>query len=638
MNRDNDDIIECINRRFDEILIKDCVENVYKMRCCIACDEIVKPGECVRITLKDLEQNRSLLQDSNWNSVSSIAKESYAIKSSDIEVQAVVFGLLLSPRASQLINERASDSNVRKAFTGCRRCKYHLSRNQMPPYAIANNYSLGTAPDCLTELNQVELALLTPVKTYGYCFSYTGGAQKQLQGSLSYYKVKIESITRAVQSFKVSGLTDNIVVMYYGSMTSGQKQRARKLHSVRTGRVLRALEWLLLYNEQWKRYDINLDEVRRSLRQPVVLDDSHVVQNTYTNTHSNIEDTDCFQIFFPDGTMSSLSGGQKSREEFTQLVANATENGYDIELKADLLRTSVNDYQDENLVNACLLQYPFGRGGLHEQRMKSDGSFTTSTDIKDYAQHICKLSHPIYHQELFVLILYNIIAKQNMLRTATLRTRSKINRSGLASELTASDVHEAINRKRVGQLPNVNSNFGHTYLSAIDAASRAVAHTNEAAKSALRKAESMQHKFGLSSYFMTFAPDDDNNFLLQVFSHNIINDDASAIHTLSDSELRERAKLRTEIRLRHPGLCAHMFELMLDIVIEEVIGWDITTGKAKSEGGCFGEPLAYLVGIEEQGRRSLHAHIQIWIKGFDIIREDVFAPRTTRVQHAAKKN
>ena len=113
-----------------------------------------------------------------------------------------------------------------------------------------------------------------------------------------------------------------------------------------------------------------------------------------------------------------------------------------------------------------------------------------------------------------------------MLRTATLCTRSKINSSGLASELTASDVQEAINRKRLGQTPNVSNSFGHSYLSAVDAASRAVAHTNEAAKSALRRAESMQHKFGLSSYFMTFAPDDDNSFLLHGFSHDIIDDDA----------------------------------------------------------------------------------------------------------------
>jgi hypothetical protein len=60
----------------------------------------------------------------------------------------------------------------------------------------------------------LELALLTPVKTHGYCFSYTGGAQKQLKGSLSYYKVRsMQSIARAALHFDVLGLTNNIVVL-----------------------------------------------------------------------------------------------------------------------------------------------------------------------------------------------------------------------------------------------------------------------------------------------------------------------------------------------------------------------------------------------------------------------------------------
>ena len=79
----------------------------------------------------------------------------------------------------------------------------------MPRYAIANNYCFGTPPTCLLELTDIELALLTPVKTYGYCFCYTGGVQKQLKGSLSYYKIKISSIVRSVMHFDVLNMTNN---------------------------------------------------------------------------------------------------------------------------------------------------------------------------------------------------------------------------------------------------------------------------------------------------------------------------------------------------------------------------------------------------------------------------------------------
>ena len=50
--------------------------------------------------------------------------------------------------------------------------------------------------------------MITPVRTFGYCFSYTGGIQKQLKGSLSYYKIKFESIVRSALHFEALGLTN----------------------------------------------------------------------------------------------------------------------------------------------------------------------------------------------------------------------------------------------------------------------------------------------------------------------------------------------------------------------------------------------------------------------------------------------
>jgi hypothetical protein len=48
-----------------------------------------------------------------------------------------------------------------------------LGKKMMPRFAIANNFAFGSPPECLLEFTEVELAMLTPVKTYGYCFSYT---------------------------------------------------------------------------------------------------------------------------------------------------------------------------------------------------------------------------------------------------------------------------------------------------------------------------------------------------------------------------------------------------------------------------------------------------------------------------------
>jgi hypothetical protein len=96
----------------------------------------------------------------------------------------------------------------------------------MPTYAIANNYYFGSPPQCLLDLTDIELACVTPVKTFGFCFAYSGGTRRKLKGSLSYYKASINSIARAVSHFDVLGLQQDIVVILYGNMTPEQKRCA----------------------------------------------------------------------------------------------------------------------------------------------------------------------------------------------------------------------------------------------------------------------------------------------------------------------------------------------------------------------------------------------------------------------------
>ena len=87
---------------------------------------------------------------------------------------------------------------------------------------------MGTPPECLTSFKDIELVMITPVKTCGYCFNYTGGIQKQLKGSLSYYKVKFESIVRSALHFEALGLTNTVVVLLYGRFTQEQYNKAKK--------------------------------------------------------------------------------------------------------------------------------------------------------------------------------------------------------------------------------------------------------------------------------------------------------------------------------------------------------------------------------------------------------------------------
>jgi hypothetical protein len=78
-------------------------------------------------------------------------------------------------------------------------------------------------------------------------------------------------------------------------------------------------------------------------------------------------------------------------------------------------------------------------------------------------------------------------------------------------------------------------------------------------------------------------------------------------------------KFRSECRVKHPGLCAEEYETIMELVIKHLVGWDDELGSSNGEGGIFGKPEAYAVATEEQGRKTLHMHILVWIKNWNAL-------------------
>lgn len=76
------------------------------------------------------------------------------------------------------------------------------------------------------------------------------------------------------------------------------------------------------------------------------------------------------------------------------------------------------------------------------------------------------------------------------------------------------------------------------------------------------------------------------------------------------------------------------FLSQIDILINKLIGWNIK--EQKDYPGIFGIPIAFGLPIEEQGRKTLHAHILIWIKDFSCVREHLFSNNES-IRDEAKK-
>jgi hypothetical protein len=133
----------------------------------------------------------------------------------------------------------------------------------------------------------------------------------------------------------------------------------------------------------------------------------------------------------------------------------------------------------------------------------------------------------------------------------------------------------------------------------------------------------MQPILGTPSVFLTVTFDDKNSLIMQVMSGHLIDDDRD-ISVLSKMDLAEWASERKELHLNHPGLGSLNFELLLELVSKEVIGWSMRDHVRTKENGLFGECEGVAAAMEEQGCHTVHVHFSIWIKGFSKLRNDLF--------------
>ena len=204
-----------------------------------------------------------------------------------------------------------------------------------------------------------------------------------------------------------------------------------------------------------------------------------------------------------------------------------------------------------------------------------------------------------------------------------------------AAGLTEQDLANAINKRKQGEDYHVKG--AGNFIQAVDAVTKAVPHSNNAAKAARRNGEAYAHHFGFPSFFLSVTPDDESSYFVLVHSLESSGMENFDPSNMTDEELSKHATLRHKLRIELPGLCAYFFERALDIVVEHIIGWNDRENKPHTGGGIFGTPLAYFAAVEEQGRRSLHAHILVWIEGLESLQRGIYDQSSLVVRNTSKR-
>ena len=603
-------VIDEFDKAFDSLYCQQITKDatINRVPVCIVCDRFVRRKERVQVTSSNLQKwnsrlrmPESLSDTLNDDQLQSIASE-YSVEGFN--------NMLLSPRSPRIIPRGVRIRPGETAYVSCRSCKLTMQQNKLPVEAIANGYAIGSTPDCIAKLTDFELSYLCPVKTFGYCFTYIGGKQKQLSGYLSYYKVSPASIATSAAHLSALHLNDNVVVVLSGKMTTKQRDRAIEKSTLRVRLVMDAIKWLKRHHQSWRYANYDAIEAALKKAEPKILRNIELEEDSQSHVQSNIETSETFTVFYPDGTMNSLNGGQKSHAEFRKMVTDMQTSKGEAFIINNYNRSFCRDYEDDNFVNAHVAQFPYGIGGFNEARLGKDGDIRKPR-IVDYVHHLSRLSPLQFHRPLFVLSLFNLYQKQRLVETASLKYRGKQDLSAIVNGLTTRDLRVASSARRHG------TRFG-TYasnhlLDGVDACSRALPHSVAASLKARGMMESLQHEFGQPGWFVTITPDDENSYLVQVYCMDDIDND-TPIEDLSDDDLHRRATRRKELRIKYPGICALVFEDIIEIVFEKVIGWDMNTKqRVDCEAGyILGVPIAATLTVEEQGRKTLHAHILVW--------------------------
>ena len=218
--------------------------------------------------------------------------------------------------------------------------------------------------------------------------------------------------------------------------------------------------------------------------------------------------------------------------------------------------------------------------------------------------------------------MYNMVSRKRLLGASRLQARGQLKASQIANGLNYEDLHATIRSRNNGHRFGGTA-VSRTFLDSVDACTKSLPHTNLAAKAARATGECMQHHFGTGSIFLTVTFDDEHCLLTQILAGEVI-DDGSSIDNMDDDSLKKRAKARKKLRLDFPGVCALNFEMLLNILCEEVIGWDLKNNRPMDGPGHFGFCEAISMAMEEQGRKTVHTHMTLWIRHYQELQKTMF--------------
>ena len=331
-------------------------------------------------------------------------------------------------------------------------------------------------------------------------------------------------------------------------------------------------------------------------------------------------------VLFPDNSGDiNTSGGFKTQDEFREFLFKNPGARVKHAFHTRPTGNRQHDYDVDEFVKAFPLQFPFGYGGFPKQKQMIPFFEGKKNKLEDdvLLRHLLRHRKPDFHRSDFNLVTNTVLMKSEVFRKVRLQCSLSFKDAKLMGEkygeMSGIDVNNSVAKVRAEVRLSPQSQASDKFLQSVSAVCADLPHSNEATIVARDEYFSMIVQFGLPALFVTISPDDQRSVWIKVY---LLKDQSlhwnrePDIDSIEDKEIIAEYRQRVQDRVKYPGLCAEDYIAITEVFLKHVLQWDAETESARKEG-LFGFTEAFTQATEEQGRKTLHGHFLVWIKGWN---------------------
>jgi hypothetical protein len=196
-----------------------------------------------------------------------------------------------------------------------------------------------------------------------------------------------------------------------------------------------------------------------------------------------------YTIVFPEiDRISSINGGCMSQEEFRKQVVDAMNTTTETAIISQPTQNRLIDYQDDALLHAFPLQFPYGVGLPPDPSSNWTDSKNVAASKLAYLQHLQHMRIRHLHHGDFILVLHNNYKRQRGVLITYLDAKNKMGNDSFAehvAEMGLAQLQNAITRTQAGF--NVSDCIStREFLKSIDAVCKSMGRQISAPENACR--------------------------------------------------------------------------------------------------------------------------------------------------------